>query len=275
MKLLIADDEMTIRLGLMSLQWESIGVTEVVAAAHGLEAKEILTKGDVDIMVSDIKMPGLTGLELAQYIREYSLDTKVILLTGFSDFEYAQEAIHNQVCDYILKPLRPKDILNTVARVIAILEQKRHQEQILRQYEAREGSSDIIVQLQNCFPHVNQQMTEILIFMGKEYATDISLNTLAEKWHFSSAYLSRMFRKETGFSFSDILTSIRLMDAVQMLVDSKEKIGTICDKTGFKEQRYFSQVFKKVIGSTPGDYKKLGKSLKLKTILDMMEQKNR
>lgn len=273
MKLLIADDEMTIRKGLMSLKWESIGVTEMAEAANGLEAKEILAQGGVDVMVSDIKMPGLTGLELAQYVKEYSLDTKVILLTGFSDFEFAQEAIRSQVCDYILKPLRPKDILETVARVITTIQQKRQQEQVLRQYEAREGSSDAALQLQNCFPHVNRQMAEILTFMGKEYATDVSLNTLAEQWHFSNAYLSRMFRKETGFSFSDILTSIRLMNAAQMLLESREKIGTICEKTGFSDQRYFSQVFKKAFGCTPGDYKKLGKAVKLKTILDMMKQK--
>lgn len=273
MKLLIVDDERTIRTGLMSLKWEGIGVTEVAAAANGLEAREILSQGNVDVMVSDIKMPGATGLELAQYVREYSLDTKVILLTGFSDFEFAREAIRSQVCDYILKPLRPKDILDTVARVIKTIEQKRHQEQVLRQYEAREGSSDLALQLQNCFPHVNRQMAEILEFMGQEYATDISLNILAEQWHFNNAYLSRMFRKETGFSFSDILTSIRLMNTAQMLLESREKIGTICERNGFCDQRYFSQVFKKVFGCTPGDYKKLGKAVKLKTILDMMEQK--
>ena len=67
-------------------------------------------------------MPGLSGLELAEYIKECSMDTAVIFPTGYSDFEYARRAIRNQVSDYLLKPIRRKDILETVERVLQALE---------------------------------------------------------------------------------------------------------------------------------------------------------
>lgn len=118
MNLLVADDEMAIRRGMLSLPWTSIGIEEVYEAENGLQAKDILRQKRVDIIISDIKMPGLTGLELAEYVKEYDLDTAVILLTGFSDFSYAQKAIRNEVFDYMLKPLRPKDILETVSGVM-------------------------------------------------------------------------------------------------------------------------------------------------------------
>ena len=95
MKLLVADDEMTIRRGLLSLPWNTIGIDEVFEAENGLAAMEILRSHRVDIMISDVRMPGMTGLELAEYVKEYDLDTAVILLTGFSDFEYAQQAIRS------------------------------------------------------------------------------------------------------------------------------------------------------------------------------------
>lgn len=69
-------------------------------------------------------MPGLSGLELAEYVSKNNLDTAVVLLTGFSEFEYAQKALRNGVLDYMLKPLRPKDILSTVERVKETLEKK-------------------------------------------------------------------------------------------------------------------------------------------------------
>ena len=122
MNLLVADDEMAIRRGMLSLPWTSIGIEEVYEAENGLQAKDILRQKRVDIIISDIKMPGLTGLELAEYVKEYDLDTAVILLTGFSDFSYAQKAIRNEVFDYMLKPLRPKDILETVSGVMKRLE---------------------------------------------------------------------------------------------------------------------------------------------------------
>ena len=126
MNLLVADDEMAIRRGMLSLPWSSIGIENVYEAENGLQAREMLQQKKVDIMISDIKMPGLTGLELAEYVKEYDLDTAVILLTGFSDFSYAQKAIRNEVFDYMLKPLRPRDILETVSGVMRRLEQRRY-----------------------------------------------------------------------------------------------------------------------------------------------------
>ena len=96
MNLLVADDEMAIRRGMLSLPWSSIGIENVYEAENGLQAREMLQQKKVDIMISDIKVPGLTGLELAEYVKEYDLDTAVILLTGFSDFSYAQKAFETQ-----------------------------------------------------------------------------------------------------------------------------------------------------------------------------------
>lgn len=143
MNLLVADDEMAIRRGMLSLPWTSIGIEEVYEAENGLQAKDILRQKRVDIIISDIKMPGLTGLELAEYVKEYDLDTAVILLTGFSDFSYAQKAIRNEVFDYMLKPLRPKDILETVSGVMKRLEQRRYQKNVVRRYETDADSVDL------------------------------------------------------------------------------------------------------------------------------------
>lgn len=270
MRLLIADDEMMIRNGLLSLPWESIGIKEVLSAENGLEAKAILAATQVDIVLSDIRMPGASGLEVAEYISRYSLDTAVIILTGFSEFEYAREAIKHQVYDYILKPLKPKDIMEKVAQAKQSMEQKRYQAKVVRDHEEKAGAFDTVCQIRSCFNGVNKQVMDMLIYMGQSFDQDICLNGLADSYHFSTTYVSRLFKKETGFAFSDILTGIRLMNAVEMLNQDKEKIGIICDRVGFRDQRYFSQVFKKVFGCTPGDYKKNPKRMRLKEILEIM-----
>lgn len=270
MKLLIADDEVLIRRGLLSLPWESIGIDEVCFAENGIDAKLILLENHIDILLSDIRMPGLTGLEVAGLVNQYSLDTAVILLTGFSEFEYAREAIKCNVYDYILKPLRPKDILETVTKAKERLERKRYQNQVVRQHEEKQGIFDTVTQIQNCFAGCNQQVKEMLDFIGQNFDQDITLNYLADKYHFSSTYVSKLFKKETGFPFSDILTAIRLMNAVEMLLEDKVKIVIICDDIGFKDQRYFSQVFKKVFGCTPLEYKKSPKKIKIREILELI-----
>ncbi|MCP1110544.1 response regulator transcription factor [Ohessyouella blattaphilus] len=276
MNLLIADDEKAIRQGMMSLPWEDIGINQVFEAENGIQAKAVLHEKVVDIVISDIKMPGMTGLELAEYIKEYDLDTVIILLTGFSDFCYAQEAIRYNVVDYMLKPLRPRDIMNTVARSGERLKQIRYQEKVVRQYEREADSVDLSNQIRHHFRDTNPQTKMILQDMSKNFTQDISLNSMAEKYHFSVAYLSRMIRKETGFSFSEMLVSMRLTEAVQQLEDEKVKIGQVAEKSGFSDYRYFSQVFKKTLGCSPGEYRRSGDKQRiygLKSMLEMTREK--
>lgn len=276
MNLLIADDEQIIRNGLLSLAWDSIGIRKVYQAENGLAAKEILREKKVDIVISDIKMPGLSGLELAEYIQECSLDTAVIFLTGYSDFEYARTALRNQVADYLLKPIRRKDILESVERVIRGLEQKRYKAEVVRRYETAAGSPDFGEQITWLFQGVNRQAMEILLDMAANYAQGISLNSFAEKYHFSAGYLSRMIKKETGYSFSTILNGIRLAAAVKLLDQENARIHLVCDLTGFSDQKYFSQVFKKTFGCSPGEFRKQGKEKQnytIKRILEMDEGK--
>lgn len=275
MNLLIADDEMAIRKGMLSLPWETIGIEQVYEAENGLQAREILQREKVDIIISDIRMPGLTGLDLAAYVKEDDLDAAVILLTGFSDFSYAQKAIRNEVFDYMLKPLRPKDILDTVSGVMKRLEQRRYQEKVVRQYETDTDSVNLGAQIQRQFRGVNEQCMEILQEMARGFTQDISLNSMAEKYHFSPAYLSRMIKKETGYSFSDLLNSMRLAEAAWLLKEDKVKIGMVCEKAGFRDSRYFSQVFKKAFGCCPGEFRKHAgeqKNYRIKGILDLIQE---
>ena len=276
MKLLIADDEQTIRNGLLSLLWKNIGIEEVYQAENGLAAKEILKAERIDIVISDIKMPGLSGLELAEYIKECSMDTAVIFLTGYSDFEYARRAIRNQVSDYLLKPIRRKDILETVERVLQALERKRYKAEVVRKYETASGSLDLGEQMPWLFQRANRQTMEILQDMAANYAKEISLNSLAEKYHFSAAYLSRMIKKETGYSFSTILNSIRLTAAVKLLEQDNARIHFVCELTGFSDQKYFSQVFKKTLGCSPGEFRRQEREKQhytIKRILEMTEDR--
>lgn len=255
MNLLIADDEQVIRKGLLSLDWKSIGIGEVYSASNGNEVKELLLSEPVDLAIFDIKMPGMNGLELAGMIKEYSLDTAVLLLTGFSDFEYARQAMHYNVYEYILKPFRPREILETVAGVKKRLEQKRYQEKVLREYEGAIGTFDTVSQVQNHFSKVSQITADLLQDMAMEFDKPVSLEELAGRYHFSVPYLSRKIKRETGYSFMDILKAIRMMNAARLLAEG-EKVNQACLKTGFNDQRYFSQIFRKAFGCSPSDFKK-------------------
>ncbi|XME02244.1 response regulator [Lachnospiraceae bacterium C1.1] len=255
MRLLIADDEEMIRSGLLSLDWKSIGIDEVYSASNGLEAADLIGSEKIDIVIFDIRMPGMTGIELAKYVKEKSLDTAVILLTGFSEFEYAREALRLGVYEYLLKPLRPKEILEAVQKVKLSLEQERYKIDLVRKYEDTPGIYDINSQLLNYFSDLSALTSEIMNEIALNFHEAISLGQLAEEYHFSENYLSKKIKKDAGVSFANILMAVRLTEAVNLLLKG-EKIQKVCENTGFTDSKYFSQVFRKYINESPSEFKK-------------------
>ena len=276
MKLLIADDELVIRNGLVSLDWEKIGITEVYSARNGMEAKELLLSEPIDIVIFDIRMPGMTGLELAAMVKEYSMDTAVILLTGFSEFSYAQEALRSGVSDYLLKPFHPRDIIKTVETVKKNLEKERYLTRLAREYEDTKGSFDTMSQVKNIFPKVSQSVENILEDIAREFDQPLSLGTFAERYHFSNNYISKKIKQETGYSFMDILLAVRVMNAAKLLYEG-EKVNKTAQQTGFNDQHYFSQVFRRAFGCSPTDFKKQEtdmQNIKLIPVLNSMSERS-
>lgn len=275
MNLLIADDEYVIRTGLCSLDWSSVGIQNVYSAENGVEARDCLEKEQVDLLISDIRMPGLTGLELAAYLRQYAKETLVIILTGFGEFEYAQEALRSQVFEYLLKPVNPEELLAAAHRAVQWQKQMKYQHHVMREYENGVGSCGTKEQILKSFGRMNPQVAAILEELADKYCHDITLAGLAKEHHFTSIYLSRLIKKETGYGFTDLITAIRLMNVLDLLQEEKVKIGNICERTGFRDQRYFSQVFRRVFGCTPGEYKKQGsiRRYSVREILEVIHEK--
>ena len=106
-KLLIADDDLQIRIGLKEgIDWGILKINEVLVAKNGIEALKLYEENLPQIVITDIRMPGLDGLELSREIRKFSELTKIIIISGYSEFEYAKRAIHLGVADYLLKPVK-------------------------------------------------------------------------------------------------------------------------------------------------------------------------
>lgn len=131
-KILIADDEKIERSGVRRLlQREELNM-EILEAANGKEALKIVQESRPDILFSDIKMPFMTGLELAERVREVSPDTVIIIFSGYSDFEYAREAMKNGVLDYVLKPIDPKELKRAFHNALDKIEEREHSTVILQ-----------------------------------------------------------------------------------------------------------------------------------------------
>lgn len=247
MKLLIADDEVVIQQGLFKLPWNSAGITEVNCTDNGAEALKMLCSFQPDIMLADIQMPGLTGLELAHVVKDQGKACKLILLSGYGTFEYAREAIKYGVFEYLLKPSSPQEIIDCVRRAVLELEKER----------VKKKRETIEMENSRIFSREEKDISDILRYIEQNYMTDITLSTLSEQMHFSTAYLSKLIKKETGYNFIWLVTMMRMLKAAELLTTTSLKVYSICDRVGIADQRYFSQVFRRTFGHTPMEYQKL------------------
>lgn len=183
------------------------------------------------------------------------MDTAVVLLTGFSEFDYAVKAIRSGVYEYLLKPVNPRELFDTITDVKLRLEQERYKRNLVREHESQEGKYDTVSQVRNYFLKVSKSTLNILTDLAEEFCHPLSLNELSQRYHFTSSYMSKKIQQETGYSFMDILSAVRLMNAATFL-QAGEKVNAACEKAGFNDQRYFSQIFRRVFGCSPSEYKK-------------------
>lgn len=127
MKLLIADDEPLTREGLISsIDWETLGINQIFQADDGMRALHIARTQKPDIILSDIRMPRLNGIEMIEQLKNVLPDVCIIFMSGYSDKEYLKAAIKLKAVSYVEKPLNPDEIKE------AILEASRQREQLIR-----------------------------------------------------------------------------------------------------------------------------------------------
>ena len=126
MRLLIAEDELWLRKRLVStIDWSSYGISEVYEAEDGEEALKIALEKEPDIMITDIRMPQLSGIDLMKVLNENSIYPRTVVVSGYDDFEYAQGALRMGAVNYLLKPVEEDELLDTIKHCVKELESER------------------------------------------------------------------------------------------------------------------------------------------------------
>lgn len=276
-KLMIVDDERRIRQGIAcSCNWEELGIAEVIQAENGLDAYQKLKEDPVNIILSDIVMPEIDGLMLAEIVRREFPDILVYLLTGYSEFEYARRALQNGVRNYILKPSEDEEICAVMKDAVSELRRRDLSKQraidlereIVGELSGEKADllsgyiSDTISGRDFSIPRPQSSHPVILKILRyvEEHISDESLNlaTISADFLFLNAdYVGKLFKKEMKTKFSSYLLETRIRFAIQYIHEHPgAKVYEIAQASGFgNNSSYFSVVFKKLTGRNPTEYK--------------------
>jgi YesN/AraC family two-component response regulator len=260
LNVLIVDDEPIIRIGLKTLvNWQQFGFQHVVEAEDGLEAWDQIDLLQVDIVITDLLMPRMNGLELIRLIQNHSRPIAVIVLSCMDDFSYVKEAMKHGAKDYILKPTMEPDQL--IAILISVREELLRTREVKRQltsFQDLENQNTIQVIMDDIRltgPQTrNPFVMKAFRYMDENYANNISTIDIAAHVRLSRSYISDLYGKETDESLSEALTRIRISKAKKMLRKGELKIYEIAEAVGFLDAKVFAKAFKRLEGCTPREY---------------------
>lgn len=252
--LIIADDEEIIRQGLQTIRWDKRDIELLGVGTNGNETIDLVRELQPDIVLTDIRMPGLDGIELTRLIKAEFPHTKVVFLTAYDDFDYARSALQLGVTDFILKPANEAEIMSVMEKAVHEIEaemERDHREHrlvsLLKEYRLS-LRKQIAPELER---PVSDHVKQAIAFIERRYMDDLSIATIADHVHLNPVYLSRLFKKETGETILDILTRTRMQRAYEWMGDVNLKLYEIAEQVGVPDARYFGQLFKKCFGITP------------------------
>lgn len=229
-KVLVVDDEDHVRETIkVIVEWKEIGISEIMEASDGLAAYEAIIKEQPDLVIADMKMPYMDGVELLRKCAGNGSNTKYIIVSGYDDFEYTRQAIRSGIVDYILKPINPKELNEAVKRAIEGVKL------IKNDREDETGS-------------VHDFTFEIKEFIEKNYAADIKLDMFSKKYFMTKEYILKKFKEIHGFGIYEYVMKVRMEKAMKMLDSSCLRIQEVSDRSGFSDSNYFSKAFKKYYG---------------------------
>ncbi len=250
-KVLIVDDEKYVRMGIKSdTDWALIGCEVVGEASNGLEALEVAENTRPDLVISDIRMPKMDGIELAEKLIEKYPNVKVIFLTAYNEFEYARQAVRIGVSDYLLKPFSDGELEGSIQRLLHL-----HPNAPATSSELEEQ----LIPLKKKEEVSNRYVQSAIEYIEDHYPdSDFSLGALAESMSVSEGHISRLFKSETDISINNYLTKYRIKMAMDYLKDVQVKVYEVAEKVGYQDIAYFSNTFKKLVGKTPSDYQSKG-----------------
>ena len=240
---LIVEDEdlmreyLASRLSAMCAEWCAADT-----AVDGQEAMEKIGKTHFDGIITDIRMPVMDGLAMSTAIREKDPQIPILILSGYNEFDYARKAVRLNIFDYLLKPVDEQELAAALSAMAIQAGQKRQMKAPESTNEYANDNKDGLAQ-------------RALLYIQSHFSEPISLTSVAEEMGVSSAYLSTVFHREIGASYSRTLLKFRMEEAARQLAGTNLKVNQIARNVGFFSAKHFTHVFHEYYHLSPMEYR--------------------
>ncbi|QEN04048.1 response regulator [Thiospirochaeta perfilievii] len=258
-KIVVIDDEKWIRkLIIKLLPYDKFSLKVVGEAENGEEGLKLIRDKKPNIVLTDIRMPGISGLDLISEINKITNSTRIIIISGYDIFEYAQKAIKLGVVDFVLKPVEEGELENSISKAIKQLNRdKRINRSESLEKQVKRLEYDFVIKTTTDFSYIkNDKIKKVLMFIEENFQNQISLENVSDVVLMNRSYLSETFKKEVGIGFNKYLITKRFDASKKLLINNMElTITDIASIVGFIDANYFSRLFKRYFKCTPQDFR--------------------
>lgn len=253
LKVLLVDDEAPILNNLNKvLPWQDMGMEVAGMARSGMEALRIAEEQSPDLVLCDIRMPVMDGLTFIGKLREMGLESEVLLLSGYQEFDYAREAIRLGVKEYICKPIHYEELGNKVREIGTRIRSKQYKDKLFNSIPLFQ-EMPVIEDSAKKTP--DQLMNQAAQYITERLNYDLGIEEVANKIGISSSYFCLLFKNRFAMTFVEYVTLQRIEAAKFMLASSDKSITAISSGVGYQERRYFTKVFQRQTGMSPKEYR--------------------
>ncbi len=251
-KVILVEDEEIIRKGLMfTVHWEEYDCTVVADCSSGEEGILAIQEYHPDIVITDINMPVVDGLEMIRRTYEEQ-EYSAIILSGYSDFEYAQTAIRYGVLGYLLKPLKRAELKEVLQRAVKECERREfyNKNHRLPEHLSEEFLSDAEIS----YAGDDRVVHQMLDFVKENYKYRIGMKDLEKTLNYSDTFLNKKFKEAMGTTFMEFVNRYRIHRALELMTREGIAIQDVAWQCGIGEYKYFRSVFKKYLGCSPREF---------------------
>lgn len=249
--ILIVDDEPLTREGIRkTLEAWSIGRYQILSCSNGTEALELLQTRPVHLLITDIRMPEVTGLQVVEGSRAIGNKPVAIIISGHPDFQYAQTAIELGVVNYLLKPIQKSKLIDAVEQALRIEEERGRVETMEKMVDSR------LMQAKTSGKTYSPPVQQAVLYVEEHLQDPLGMSDVASHIHLNPSYFSALFKEQTGFTFSEYVTRSRLQKAKELLLQTRLTIADISEQVGYQTSKYFIKLFKEYEGTSPNQYRK-------------------
>ena len=248
-RVLFVEDEAVMRSAFRRMMdWEASDFVLASIVANGAEALTYIEENPVDIVITDLKMPVMGGIELIEALNKRSFEGIILVLSNYTDFELVRTALTRGASDFMLKlSIDEEKLRKQLESAVELLNAKT------KAHSDRDKERGI----PSKYDLAKKEVREVLQFIHSHFAEKITLDDVAGVANMNKSHLCRLFRKETGRQIFAYINYLRMQKAASLIEAGETYIREISSSVGFDDQFHFTKLFRKQFGMPPSEYSKI------------------